>query len=326
MKKIFSLIVAIICCTVLLIPTYAYDEVALEPIVSGNVLSHNAVEGEAVLVGTFQKNEYDMYIELQETPDSVLYESGYTDEDIEKIKSTTIEDLIYQRAQLPQDELLGMGYTQEEIQILKAYDGSPLSENPQLRRLFADLSGELYVVAYGHYRMTARFEWTWSSKPLLSGPLIMDTVACGFLAIDENNDICAVKYDEDWSECIVSYYNGNKNVGNPEQEILVRDINGHVESQFRMSGGDVIEPGWAKEGSFEVSITEVVTAKEMEWAKFVFVYGHTTLEVTPSIDISISYGGAMPSISVDFGIGTEEMFYKTLEINREGEYDIYSGS
>lgn len=132
----------IACFMFLLLPGYAVDQSG--PVASGTI-EHTNGNGNGIPVGSFVKSEYDMYVELQNTPVEALLDSGYSQNTIDEIKNTSIEEALYERAQLTEDELRNMGYSPEKIKRLKEYDGSPLSENPQLRGGYLQTSQEAFM-------------------------------------------------------------------------------------------------------------------------------------------------------------------------------------
>lgn len=117
-----------------------------------------------------------MYLALQGMSEEQLAEAGYKESDILELKNTSIEELLYQRAQMPQSNLQSLGYSAEQISVLKEYDGGPISQNSQLQEASADLTGYLYVQSSGRTAMSIMFNWTWSSPPIFSGTGITDSV------------------------------------------------------------------------------------------------------------------------------------------------------
>ena len=232
---------------------------------------------------------------------------------------------------MPEDDLRDMGYSQETIELLKAYDGSPIEDNPQLYGAFADLNGNLYVVSYGDTRMAAEFAWNWSNSPLLSGSAATDIVACGFAGTNTNNLPCTMTFDAARSEGVVYYYQGNTEVpvyaGSKTLDISVKNVHQHVEVRFPMSesfGGTTGKTGWAKNGHLIVGIKEEMTVNQLYSAAFAFGYGHTSRTLSPSISVSVG-SGFSGGIGLSFGSGTENMFYQTVVVDHEGNYDIYNG-
>ncbi len=77
-------------------------------------------------------NEYEMLLQTREAQqrENTLFRSAGAD----------YAELAYlERAALPEETLRDMGYSQEQISILKAYDGGPLEEHPELRAASSNL-------------------------------------------------------------------------------------------------------------------------------------------------------------------------------------------
>lgn len=330
MKKVLSVILAIACCFSLATTAFASDLDEVEPIASGTIAASD-IGDEGVEIGSFVANEYDMYLELQNTPSSVLLKSGYDYEDVEEIKSTSVEEILYQRGQMTESELRNMGYSQETIELLKAYDGSPIEDNPQLYGTFADLNGDLKVINYGTSKMAVKFNWSWSNSPLLSGTAITDVVTCGFAGTNNNNLPCTMTFDKDNSKCRINYYQGDYGyftyIGYKDKDISVKNAHQHVEVKFKMSepfsNGKKI--GWAQNGYMIIGIKEERTVNQLYSGTFAFGYGHTVVTISPSISVSVG-SGFSGGVGLSFGTGTENMFYKTAVVNRYGKYDIFNGN
>ena len=138
-----------------------------------------------------------MYLALQGMSEEQLAEAGYEESDILELKNTSIEELLYQRAQMPQSELQSLGYSAEQISVLKEYDGGPISQNSQLQEASADLTGYLYVQSSGRTAMSIMFNWTWNSPPIFSGYGITDSVGCSFVGTNFQNAICSLRVDDE---------------------------------------------------------------------------------------------------------------------------------
>ena len=329
MKKGISVVLAFVCCLLLILPTAAYAVDAEEPITF--MLEENVDTTEdGISIGTFVTNEYDMYLEMQNTPTALLLENGYEPEEITELKSTSVEEILYERGQMSEKALIGMGYSQETIKLLKEYDGSPIEDNPQLYALFADLTGTLNAVRYGTNKMAVQFDWEWSRSPMLAGTLITDIVSCGFAATNEDGVFCSVTYDRDTSKCRVYYYVGDGDsaslVNSKTIDISAKNIHQNVEAKIPMSQTfSDSAMGWAKSGYLTVGIKEEKTLNRLYSGTFAFGYGHKTGTATPSISVSVGSGGISGGVGLSFGTGTANMFYKTMNLRATGRVDIFDG-
>lgn len=328
MKRLLSLILAIVSFMLLLVPASAHEANGEELIKTGFVENLDGKVGERTLIGTFVKNEYDIFVERQNTPTTTLLEQGYSLEEVEQIKSMTVEEILQQRADMSVQELQNMGYSIDRIKMIKEYDGSPLSESPEVRGVFADITGRLYVETYGKSKMSVMFSWSWSAQPVLFFG-VQDIVSCGFAGTNNNNLPCTMRFDDKVSICRVNYYQMDGNtpvyIGSKDQKIVVKNVHQHVEVKFNMSDVVNVGWGWAKSGYFLVGIKEEKTLNRLYSGTFAFGYGHTVFTTTPSISISVG-SGVSAGVGLSFGLGTENMFYKTIVLKNTGAYNIYNGT
>ena len=116
-----------------------------------------AKEHTPVLLSEQTSSEYDMYVEMKD-------DSGDA-----TINGQKVEDILMQRASLPEDVLEDeYGYSDSQIRILKEYDGTLIEENPQLRGIFANVDGHLYLQEQSNDSVTVRFSWAWDGAPLFT--------------------------------------------------------------------------------------------------------------------------------------------------------------
>lgn len=325
MRKIAVLFFAVVFCFMLAVPVSAADKTDVPAVETLSSVGKKQAT-------TFSRNEYDMYLELQAASVQTLEEVGYTAQEIEEIKTTSAEELLYERAQLSANELYNLGYSEEDVAILKAYDGSPLSQNPQLRGVLATFEGVMDVVYYSSHEMYVMFEWEWSNSPLLIDG--SDMVACGFGGTNINNGPSTLIVNQSETYCSVSYYQGYSNttyVGMDFVNVYYPNINGTAKADFEMAKsftvGSEVLTGWAQKGTFMICVEEDVQVNELYSAKFAFGYGHTTVTMS-SADITVSISGSGPSLDIGltFESGTECMYYNTLRVDKYGNKEEFAGA
>lgn len=285
-------------------------------------------EEKEVPIATFTQSEYDMYMEFKQTPQSELITRGYSIDDIELITKFSIEETLLERAKMSEEKLYNMNYNAKQIAILKEYDGSPIEQNPQLKGVFADLTGTISKVGHSTYRMKTKFTWEWSNEPLFSGTAITDIVACGFTATNNNNMNSVVTTVPSGTTCSIEYYQGSKLIGVKSHPISYKDPHGNIEVKFKISDtGNNGQIGFGKKGTLTVDIQEEKIMNALYSTSFAFGYGHSTISPTsPSIGVSFSSTGASGGVSLSFAKGTENMFYKTLILKYNGDNTIYNGN
>lgn len=299
-KKIWSLILASVVCFFLTVPTFAVTE------------AHSDNQ--------FNISEIDVVKDLQNTPESELIDAGYTVEEIKEIQNFSFEKAYYERAQLSAEDLRWLGYSDAQIAILKSYDGSPLEENPQMRAVLAQMTGQIYAVSFGKNSMKTRFSWEWSSAPIFHGEFISDIVSCNAIGINSNNGTSYVNAVTANSYANVLYHTNGTNtpLRNFKYEITNNTgVNGQIDVKFPMSKSIDSTTGWAKSGNFIAEYKETVTANDLGAIQFVFAYGHASVSVMPSVTISFVPPYLTPSVS--FGIGTSNMCSKGIILHSDGQ-------
>ena len=93
-------------------------------------------------------DEYDMYNSLQQQSPAALQAKGYTQQDIQSIKSTTYESLLRERGKLSTDELKNYGYSDAQIAILK----NPNSTDAELRSASSKITVTTVVEKLEHLK------------------------------------------------------------------------------------------------------------------------------------------------------------------------------
>ncbi|MDR2944704.1 MAG: hypothetical protein LBU81_06475 [Methanosarcinales archaeon] len=278
------------------------------------------IDSEEVLqeevLATFTTNEYDMWLELKETPDHELRKSGYSVKDIAAIKNFSFEEALFERAQLSEEELHNMGYNDTQISLLKSYDGSPLEENPQMMAAASTFIGSITKKTYSKSNMSASFNWMWQSAPVI---MMTDIVTCGFSAVG-NGSIQRVVTATDVSSTATYIHDNIYNASHRTTPISYKKINSHVESKIPLSYNN----GWAHSGEFTVKLNEAVSGNNLLITYFAFGYGHSTYSITPSISVNVG-GSGIGGIGLSFASGTDAMYYSTMVLSHNGSTQIYNG-
>lgn len=270
---------------------------------SAFAVNKNGEENE--ILGKAKSSEYEMLLGLSDVQEKQFLQES-------EIAANTIEQAIFEKASLSEEVLLAEGYSGEQIAILKAYDGGPLEDNPQLERALGSLEGELSRVSYSNTSAAAKFSWEWVNKPVLTGAAIRDIVACAWRGVNSGNEECVMTFASGKSSCSVKYNNGNRTY-TENLDINVRDAQRNVEVKIPMADSG-IPAGWAQSGELVVAIAEEVSVKKLYSSTFLFAYGHMVLTLSPSIEVSVSG----PSLSFSFGTGTNEEYNKSIIIRTNG--------
>lgn len=286
--------------------------------VSSAAVDNNELKQTKYIVSKFTRSEYDMLMSIHTKSEKELLLEGYTVEDIEVLQAVSIEEAICERAKMSEEELSKMGYTDEQISLLRTYDGSPLSENPQMRGIFADVDGWLYAGDCNENCLRVTIVWEWTNAPLFSGTSITDSIACAFQGINNNSHPVTVKLNPSNTSCKLYYYSSLGALIDVVEDVDVDHtaVNTCISAEIPMGKWFDDEVGWAKHGELSFEIEEQVEVNALNNALFAFGYGHTTLGNAP--DVSASLDGL--HFSFDFGVGFTEMFYKEYRVFSTGNY------
>ena len=305
MKKYVCLALTLIMCFSLFIPT-----VAAAKDYSGDASQNYSVKEYDILVSLKQEKE-----DLMSNIPSTVSIDEEAQEYYNELANFNPEKAIMEVAALPYEILERRGYTPDQIEILKAYDGGPIEENPQLARSLGELWATILRRSYSNHSAKARFSWDWTTPPIIKG-IFDDIVSCAWRGVSEDNKESMMTFVPSSSECKITYYTdmGTIAAEDVEFEIDCKDPNRNAEVLFPLS----YDYGYPKEGDFDVCIEEEVRLNELETATFIFAYGHTNFTLTPSINVS----GSGPSLGLSCGFGTDEMFNEWMKINADGSTEV----
>ena len=167
---------------------------------SVNVLAVEYVPSSAT---TYCINEYEMYNAMISQSDQELIDSGMNADEVEELRETTFEEMLLERASLPESELSGMGYTSEEISLLKEYDGKKLTAGSAVLLALADCTGEIYCYTSqtSSTSFKFRYSWEWDKLPISH---YKDMVAVNWQALSSSGTIIGVSATS--KVCKVWYY------------------------------------------------------------------------------------------------------------------------
>lgn len=277
-------------------------------------------------VYTVVVNEYDVLTNLQSYSDKELVSYGYTTNEAKEIRDISIEEALLKRASLPEEELYSLGYNEYQIKLLKAYDGSPVTENSAIRGVFADLTGSVSKVSASDSSAKARFNWQWSNSPVFSGTVITEYVTCGFVGVNVEGDEYLMA--PTGKSCTVKYYDGNTLMTYTAPTVNETNPWKEVKTTFPM--GKIVNGTscWAKEGSMLVELTEEILNNEMDCAAFLFNYCHTAIQVSdPIITIGVSFIEKKLKFDASVTItgGPTEMFRNGIIIQSDGSSREFTG-
>lgn len=175
MKKIISIIMAMVMMVMLVVPAAATSEKA-------------TLENEKIVMQTKAEtiyNEGEAYIKMNAMTDSELIEIGYTTEEIEEIREFNMEEALQERAALPNDTLRAYGYTEEQIEILREYDGAPLTLDNPVIAATSDCTGRYSIGKASTSSISFTYTWSWNIVPLNK---MRDTVVVAWEGVNASNN------------------------------------------------------------------------------------------------------------------------------------------
>ena len=231
-------------------------------------------------VSTF--SEYDWLQSVEEKSDFELKDDGYTDEQIECIKTGTYEEElkneVFKCSKLDEKTLEDMGYTQEQILGLKSLQDD---ESIQQLAVFSAsvkcknwLSSHVYDKKTKKTKFNINYSWEWTALPLIA---MSDCIGMGWnnnFGANVNSNTVKVIY-KPLTDCAKTVEKTYKVV---EKEM------GIAQAQFPMKCDN---QHWARSGSGIMKLTAAGLKKN---TKFQFKYAHNQLGATPSVTIPAGIG------------------------------------
>lgn len=281
-------------------------------------------------------NEYDVYIQqkaISSDKHSVIDINGNTEK--------TIEELYLERANLSEEELISQfGYSQEQISILKAYDGSPIENNPQLRAISATYTRSISKVVASRTKISAKLQWECSQRPISFSINKYDSIVCDVIPFDSSGSRKEAWTIENSSSIYTVSYAGFQNgiitkTNTYNVQWLTNgksgaDFSYYAASQFPQ-GIDLPEypdnsPFWAKKGTMIVAVIPPDNAYTFNSVVFGFSYVTQGIIVNTTIGLtgglSMSYTGTdilLEFVSVNFTYGDKEKFKNIVTITYTGQ-------
>ena len=241
-------------------------------------------------------NEYDMIIQARAKAQS---EAHTASEESGDNGYQNAEQAYLERAALPVQTLKDMGYTQEQIDILKAYDGGPLEEHPELAAASSALTITSSKLVMSKTRAGAQFKWSWSSFPVYHGK---DAIAVAWIGTSKEGLTLNANLDTSNSITVVEYYIGAANVVNSTEKPELKTpgtskkyFSCDVPLTIGASNGSV---AYARSGYVKAYANTVAgTTGEFQEFDFVFEYAHSSYTLNLDWSFAVDSNGGI-SISV----------------------------
>lgn len=149
-------------------------------------------------------NEYDYIVKVRNANKQEIELMDLSEKEIEYINSTAIENELLYRASLSVEELRDhYCYSAEAISILKAYDGTPLENAPEMRIVMASFYAALGQIVGNETRIGVTYVWEWSTEPICA---YTDGVTVSWEGTYENGLNNNMRFDIHTSFANVDYY------------------------------------------------------------------------------------------------------------------------
>lgn len=228
-------------------------------------------------------NEADYYLELQESTDSELNELGYSDQEIEQLRKTSLEQAIMERAKLDTTTLHEMGYSNADIAVLREYTGEPITRDSQVYAALAQVSGLIVCKGASNSQISFEYQWEWDKVPVVNQT---DSVALCWQAQDIDGYNIGVSV-------VSTSHTVNYRAGTTIKQSKTVERNSQMQgasSQFnRIYTADGINY-YAMDGVFKVTVKKDGTF--IQSLKVARAYGHITvsLNVNPTINVTFDGG------------------------------------
>lgn len=270
-------------------------------------------------------NEYDYIVEMRSKSNKELTDMGFSEDEIKKLRSDSVEKELVARKELPDDVLTDVYcYTEDEIEILRNYDGGRLEDHPELRASAATVSFSKPVInGKSTSQIKMKLTWNWSKKP---ADTFTDAVAiawCPTFAPDGGK----LRLTKEKSLHTIKYWDGKLNHADCASFCDV-NLNALVKSEFPMNHPDGNRFGWAKSGELILTFDKVSGSMGgIASADFAFSYGHSAMQLdSVTVELSGSVGTSGPevggSIGVTYGIGTETAGFNSCYVNVNPFVDV----
>ncbi|WP_235227899.1 hypothetical protein [Oscillibacter valericigenes] len=255
----------------------------------------NTENTKEVVLGTVVTKEFDAFQQLANIPEQQLLAEGYSEQEINELKSFSYEDALYERAQLPEETLLSYGYTQDEIAILKEYNGETITEESAVYSLSAELTSRLTLTYANSREYMLHYDWSWDGLPLNTD--MTETAAIRWKGVDVNGH--EVDMSAENAYAVLKYYYPpdalarTRTVRNPSSYFTSYQDFNTIQCKFKMLDSDL---NYVKNGALwaTISVDDAVT-NETVYIKVSGLYGHGSVSASPSIsvsgDVSLSFTG-----------------------------------
>lgn len=191
---------------------------------------------------------------------------------------------------------------------MQAYDGGPISDNPQLRAVTGTLRATISCMLASTSSMRVRFNWQWRTYPVIME--VNDVIGVVWQGVSPQGTDVKLRYKSGSqnSYATVQYYDGSMTYAYSNNvELKCIETYGGARAIIPRAEGDY----FAKAGNATITVDVVGSGQVLE-GSFRWAYG----TADSSSDVSISLFTL--SLSIGFGSGTTEVFNDYAVFDCEG--------
>lgn len=304
MKKFIGGILALI---LVILPITSVEASALTTDEHSKSIFEQNVDPESVV--TVCANEYDMLMQLQNTPDDELLNSGWTEEDIESLKNFNYEEEYKKRLNSPQEEYQISRYNTNSISS-NTIDTSKKMTPAQLRSSAATIYMQVGIneITNNYKDWRIYYQWSWSKEPFWGFNDIVGIKGLGSVKgttaspVIMGDSFGMVDYTDDAHKYLATgrYDFSRVDIGTARS----------VFPRYRMFSHSEYS-GMATSGYGYVHFNN---STSMERLSIAIQYGHSKVSATPSISIGYPASGGV-GFTFTNGVITEANIVQTYGQN-----------
>ena len=233
-------------------------------------------------------NEYEILQSASAKSDAELLQEGYGEDTISQIRDGTIAELIrksiFSRASLPSSELSELGYTESEIEYMKSLTGTETLADLSTRGILADCYTYNTFVSHTYNKskdktyFICNYGWEWDKCP---NWVLTDCAGLGWNHDFHPDDAV----DSDYNKTFKTYVNqGNASDKKYTTKHIYEKELQTAEDQFDMNGFYGSDY-YVKSGSGTICLSQTGKVNDV---KLSFKYGHN--QFGPAVSVSYPWG------------------------------------
>lgn len=262
--------------------------------------------------GQLKINEYDLYSSLQTFSEEALLSNGYSEEFVDTIKNTDYNDLVRERALLPDATLAGMGYTVDEILLLRNYNGT----EAEARAISGTLTAEINCTSASVSRYTIEYVLEWDHSPVVLGTDSMGMRWRAFGDDGDNLDVSAFSSTASINYYLNSALSTTKSYSASDSCFASETNFNALTCEFPLVLSYAEGTWYALSGKLKTSIErDSQVTRNILYIKVCGVYGHSVVNLgAPSPSFSVGDDAFGLSFGSTIGVSVDNLGIKKYKI------------